>query len=578
MLLDILIRIRDQLAGLDRARQGFRDLNGQVARSSRQWTQQAAAALGVTAAVGLLGAEIRRVIRDMESIPGIPQETIDTVNMAKQNFAEARVQLDQWIASGAKLFSEVGLGLGYLAGAVLYGWDNAAEAYDKSEKAAKLAAQRAKEAEEAQRRQAQAARELAEISAFLEQLAGARAETRDAEARVRQVGESEGQRAVRLRQEAAEYERLAIVAQSTLESEQFRRRAKEAQADADQILVNLAREQRDLQDSLAQLEFDKLPAAQRLAVIQAEIAVLAQQTRDFSRGDAIATEQQNQALARLLELKNEEAAAEREIEEARKRAEEERKRVLRAGPGRDDVLGQIDAARESLPTLAESAGNAVRSAYGTAVNSIMAGLDGLWTRSMDLGDALLSIAGGFGRAFLQSLAQIVAEYAAKKAVMFAIDVAYSAKGLALSAATAAKSLVSWIPSAIAAGISSLGSAAAIGTAAVVAALAAFGGFESGGFTGGSEGAPAGIVHGQEFVFSAPAVRNIGAGNLASLHAAALAPAAAPSLGSGAAAGGAAQSVSVGIFDRRTSAEDYLQSERGRRFLYDTYRQMQRELG
>lgn len=39
----------------------------------------------------------------------------------------------------------------------------------------------------------------------------------------------------------------------------------------------------------------------------------------------------------------------------------------------------------------------------------------------------------------------------------------------------------------------------------------------GGFTGGTEGQPAGIVHGQEFVFSAPAVDRVGLGNLEALH-------------------------------------------------------------
>lgn len=47
------------------------------------------------------------------------------------------------------------------------------------------------------------------------------------------------------------------------------------------------------------------------------------------------------------------------------------------------------------------------------------------------------------------------------------------------------------------------------------------GFDSGGFTGnGGAASPAGIVHGQEYVFSAPAVRKLGVGALDLLHAAA----------------------------------------------------------
>jgi hypothetical protein len=46
---------------------------------------------------------------------------------------------------------------------------------------------------------------------------------------------------------------------------------------------------------------------------------------------------------------------------------------------------------------------------------------------------------------------------------------------------------------------------------------ALAGFEAGGFTGGSEGGLAGLVHGGEYVFSAPAVRNIGVANLDNAH-------------------------------------------------------------
>ena len=119
MNLDILIRIRDQLTGLNRAQQGLRDLNAQVAGSSKQWTQMAAGALGVTAAVGLLGAEIRHVVANIEQIPGIPQETVTTINMAKANMEEFRGTLDRMIAGGVELFAEVGQGLGYLAGAAV---------------------------------------------------------------------------------------------------------------------------------------------------------------------------------------------------------------------------------------------------------------------------------------------------------------------------------------------------------------------------------------------------------------------------------------------------------------------------
>lgn len=193
---------------------------------------------------------------------------------------------------------------------------------------------------------------------------------------------------------------------------------------------------------------------------------------------------------------------------------------------------QLAAGLNSLPTLAQSAGDAVRTSLGGAVSSVATGLDGLFQRSMTLGQALQNIATGFGQAITGALSRMLAEwtvslavmgakYAASKAAMFAVDVLYSAKSLALNLAAAAKSLVSWIPAAIASSIASFGVAGAVGLAAVVAALAAFGAFEQGGYTGdGPSNAVAGIVHRGEYVVPASAVSRIGVNNLSSMTAAA----------------------------------------------------------
>ena len=80
--------------------------------------------------------------------------------------------------------------------------------------------------------------------------------------------------------------------------------------------------------------------------------------------------------------------------------------------------------------------------------------------------------------------------------------------------------------AVNAGLKSVGQLGPVyGTIAFIASLAAImeatQGFESGGYTGGSEGQPVGTVHGQEFVWSAPAVRAVGVGNLERAHQAAI---------------------------------------------------------
>nr|WP_286948253.1 phage tail tape measure protein [Pseudomonas sp. UBA6718] len=111
-----------------------------------------------------------------------------------------------------------------------------------------------------------------------------------------------------------------------------------------------------------------------------------------------------------------------------------------------------------------------------------------------------------------------AETAAITATSEAAITATSAVAAAQVPAAAATT-TAWAPAATVASIGSFGSAAAIGLAAVVAAIALAKGFRTGGYTGnGGVNDPAGIVHGQEFVFTAESVRRLGRGNLEALQA------------------------------------------------------------
>lgn len=205
---------------------------------------------------------------------------------------------------------------------------------------------------------------------------------------------------------------------------------------------------------------------------------------------------------------------------------------LNAGEG---VVAGIADAQTRLGTLAENVRANVAGVVGDLQSGLSGALEGLLTKTLDWGDALRSVATGFGQSMLKAIADMGAQwavqqglmflkYAATKAGMFALDQAYSLKSLALTAANAAKSLAAWIPSAIAAAISSFGTAGAVGLAAVVAALAAFGGFAEGGYTGdGGKHQPAGIVHRGEYVMPADAVARIGLGNLEAMHAGSITP-------------------------------------------------------
>ncbi|MGI9171917.1 MAG: hypothetical protein ACR2F0_01225, partial [Chthoniobacterales bacterium] len=116
--------------------------------------------------------------------------------------------------------------------------------------------------------------------------------------------------------------------------------------------------------------------------------------------------------------------------------------------------------------------------------------------------------------FLTWIEQMALQKVAQIAGIGATTTTQVASGGAIAAAHA--------PAAAATSISSYGAAAIVGEVLAVAAIAAIiaalaGGFEGGGFTGGRRGKAAGVVHGEEFVFSAHAVDRIGRGPLEAMH-------------------------------------------------------------
>jgi lambda family phage tail tape measure protein len=121
-------------------------------------------------------------------------------------------------------------------------------------------------------------------------------------------------------------------------------------------------------------------------------------------------------------------------------------------------------------------------------------------------------------------AKVTAAGAVSAAQIAAITATTTASAAATATTTAtqvgaaATTAAAWTPAAIVSSIGSFGGAAAIGLAAVIAALAFTGGFRKGGYTGnGGVNQAAGVVHGQEYVFDADAVKRIGVGNLEALR-------------------------------------------------------------
>ena len=125
-----------------------------------------------------------------------------------------------------------------------------------------------------------------------------------------------------------------------------------------------------------------------------------------------------------------------------------------------------------------------------------------------------------------NLAVMAAKWLATKIGLLVADKGLQAASLAATLPIAAAATAIWAAPATLATIATGGAAAlqapaSIGVATALTKISAIPGFESGDYTGGRRGQIAGFVHGEEFVFSAPAVDAIGVDNLRSAHQAAL---------------------------------------------------------
>ena len=131
------------------------------------------------------------------------------------------------------------------------------------------------------------------------------------------------------------------------------------------------------------------------------------------------------------------------------------------------------------------------------------------------------------QSIIQNIIQIVLQWVISKLIMAALDRATGQTSAQTSTKAATQAAASWAPAAAAASIASYGAAAGIGTAAAVLGIATVeavavglagagggtGGFVEGGYTGGRRRRPAGIVHGEEFVWDDETTRIFGPQNL-----------------------------------------------------------------
>lgn len=226
------------------------------------------------------------------------------------------------------------------------------------------------------------------------------------------------------------------------------------------------------------------------------------------------------------------------------------------GMGAGAIAG-IQNSVTMLGTTASQVGNAITSSIGGALDGISSSIEGLIRGTMTWADAFRNV----GMAILNSVVTAFAKMIAQMLVSFILQKIFG-KAMQQQAIQVGSA---WTSAAISASIASYGTAAGVGLGAFLAAQAAgqaatvgMSGFASGGFTGHQPtNAVAGVVHGGEFVFSAPAVRRVGLDNLEAMHEGATG-------GSGASAGRGG----VIIVDNRRTAEQVMQ-EKGSGWIIQT---------
>lgn len=184
----------------------------------------------------------------------------------------------------------------------------------------------------------------------------------------------------------------------------------------------------------------------------------------------------------------------------------------------EGIIAGLDRVAERGRNVAAS----LRDSFGNFFNDLSSGIANSIGRAIvfseDLGDALTNVAANAMASLIAAVIELGIQWLLQATIGKAIGSAMAATSMAQGAAVAA----AWAPAAAAVSLATMGANAipAMGgmasSYALSQALAAMGGagFMSGGWTGdGPVNQVAGVVHGQEGVLNAPAMRGIGRDNL-----------------------------------------------------------------
>lgn len=121
------------LRAVDATKAAFASVQNSLAKTFKSDgpAKFAAKFLGITAVLGMVSGEIKRVIENLDQIPNVPAKTLESINELKYNLFKGREELDKFILSGITLFANFGTKIGETIGALIYGFDALADSQKK---------------------------------------------------------------------------------------------------------------------------------------------------------------------------------------------------------------------------------------------------------------------------------------------------------------------------------------------------------------------------------------------------------------------------------------------------------------
>lgn len=269
------------------------------------------------------------------------------------------------------------------------------------------------------------------------------------------------------------------------------------------------REKRDRSREIAQQRLDEIQS--QIRTLEAEAGKsLYEYTADPMQGGQ-ATERNLQARERRVQLLKEEAAAQAEVN--RLGASESRMVWTNTFLDLQNQWGSLSA------QLAEM----FASTFNTGIASISSSLTAVIMQTKSWQQALANIGTTILTTVIQSIIEMGVRWVLTQAMMAAVGKSIQAASVAATVPIAAAQAAVWSSAATLAAIASYGAAAMaapgfIAMAQGIVMAQSLSGFAEGGYTGNlGTSTPAGIVHGQEFVMSAPATAAIGVGTLQSMN-------------------------------------------------------------